>query len=180
MTEGASEKRPWFLIHTHPKQEERTTVNLQARNVETFAPRMREWRCNQFTGEGHWLSKPLFARYVFARFELERMFHQVRYTRGVHELVSFGDGPVAVEDGIINMIRSRIDRDGFARIGDDVKPGDLVVISQGVLKDFAGIFEREMTDSERVVVLLNTISYQARIQIDRRLLHKLNDSGCAA
>ena len=180
MMEGASEKSSWFLIHTHPRQEERTTINLQAGNVEPFAPRIREWRCQQFTGERRLFSKHLFARYVFARFDLERMFHKVRYTRGVHEVVSFGDGPVAVEDGIIDMIRSRIDRDGFVRIGDDVQPGDLVVINQGALKDFTGVFEREMKDSERVVVLLNTISYQARIQIDRRLLHKFNDSGCAA
>ena len=175
-----TEKASWFLIHTNPRQEERTASNLLAWKIETFAPQILESRYNQFTGERCFVSKPLFARYVFARFDLEGLFHKVRYTRGVRDLVSFGSGPVAVDEGIIELIRSRMGKDGFVKIGTDFKPGDVVVVRDGALKDFTGIFEREMKDSDRVVVLLNTISFQARLQIDRKMLDKLSDSACAA
>lgn len=170
----------WFLIHTNPRQEERTTSNLRTCNVETFSPVIREWRQNQFTGQLHCTIKPLFARYVFARFNIEEQLHKVRYTRGVHELVSFGDGPVLVDDEIIQIIRSRIGKDGFVRIGDDLQSGDSVVVREGALQGFVGVFESEMKDSDRVVVLLNTINYQAHLQIDRRMLRKVNRAGCAA
>jgi len=167
-----TEKRSWFLIYTNPRQEERTSSNLRAWNVETFAPVIREWRHNSFTGEPSVVIKPLFARYVFARFDLESLFHKVRYTRGVNDLVSFGDGPVEIDDEIIQLIQSRVGKDGLVKIGADLKPGDLVTVREGAMKDFTGIFEREMKDSDRVVVLLNTIGYQARLQIDRKLLYK--------
>ena len=170
----------WFLIHTKPKQEERTISNLQAWNVETLSPRVRDWRYNQFTGERSPVIKPLFARYVFARFDLERLFHKVRYTRGVQELVSFGNGPLEVDESIIDLVRSRIRKDGLVVIGDDLKPGDEVVIKDGTLKDFTGIFEREMNDCDRVELLLNSISYQARVQVERNLVSKLNASSVCA
>jgi transcriptional antiterminator RfaH len=170
----------WFLIHTKPKQEERTISNLQAWNVETLSPRVRDWRYNQFTGERSPVIKPLFAQYVFARFDLERLFHKVRYTRGVQELVSFGNGPLEVDESIIDLVRSRIKKDGLVVIGDDLKPGDEVVIKDGTLKDFTGIFEREMNDCDRVELLLNSISYQARVQVERNLVSKLNASSVCA
>jgi transcriptional antiterminator RfaH len=175
-----TQKASWFLIHTNPRQEERTSSNLLAWNIETFAPQIREYKTNQFTGERCFVVKPLFARYIFARFYLEDKFHKVRYTRGVRDLVSFGDGPVAVDDEIIELIRSRVGKDGFVKIGTDLKPGDVVVVQDGAMKNFTGIFERELKDSDRVVVLLNTINFQARLQIDRKMLSKLSDSVCAA
>jgi transcriptional antiterminator RfaH len=172
MTDSTNVNRAWFLIHTKPKQEERTTRNLQAWNVETLSPQIRDYSYNQFTGERTQVLKPLFARYIFARFNLEHLFHKVRFTRGVHELVSFGDGPLELDDEIVSFVRSRIGKDGFVNIGEDIKPGDVVVIKDGALKDFTGVFEREMKDSDRVELLLNTVSYQARVQIQRSQLQK--------
>ena len=163
----------WYVIHTNQRQEKRTENNLRAWNVETFAPEVKTWRRNQFTGERICCIKPLFSRYIFARFNLERLFHKVRYTRGIHSLVSFGEGPVEVDDEIISVIRSRMAPDGFVRICNDLKPSDVVVIEDGPLKDFTGIFEREMKDYDRVLVLLNMIKYQARVQVDRDFLCKV-------
>jgi transcriptional antiterminator RfaH len=180
LTDITIEGHPWLLIHTNPKQEERTTTNLQAWNVETFSPRIKEIRYNQFTGAPTCTVKPLFARYIFARFDVERLFHKVRFTRGVHDLVAFGNGPVEVDNAIIDLIRSRIDEDGFVKIGTDLTPGDTVVVMAGALKDFTGVFERALKDSDRVVVLLNTVNYQARLQIDRDLVQRHDPSPCPA
>lgn len=175
-----SNKAPWFLIHTNPKQEKRTTSNLRAWNVETFFPQIRDWHYNEFTGERRPNVKPLFSRYIFARFDIDRLYHKVRYTRGVEGLVSFGDGPVEVDDQIIALIRSRVDENEFVKTEMDLQPGDVVMVMGGALKDLTGIFERGVKDSDRVVVLLNTLNYQARLQMDRRLLQKVSDSAFSA
>jgi transcription antitermination factor NusG len=67
----------------------------------------------------------------------------------------------------------RSEADGFIRIGERLKPGDHVTIKDGPMKNLSGIFEKEMRDSERVSILLTTISFQGRVVIDRSLLDKV-------
>jgi transcriptional antiterminator RfaH len=180
MTYTTNEKQSWFLIQTNPRQEERTNDNLRAWNVETFYPQIRSYRCNEFSGARQYTVKPLFSRYLFARFNIESMYHKVRYTRGVQGLVSFGSSPVEVDQEIIELIHSRIGEDGFVKIGSELHPGDKVLIKSGIWKDFTGVLEREMKDSDRVIVLLSTINYQARLQIERTIVEKLGEVSYSA
>jgi len=174
--EETEKKSCWYVVHTHPKQEDRAEFNLQAWKVETFKPSFRERRSHPFTGEPFYVTKPLFTRYIFARFDLESHYHKIRFTRGIHSLVSFGGNPIPVDDEIINAIRSRTGKDGLVKIGGDLRPGDAVEIKDGPLKGFTGIFEREMKESERVMVLLDTVNYQARVQIEGDLLSRAKAS----
>src|ERR1051325_357506 len=168
----------WYVIHTNPRQEDRTSNNLQAINIETFTPRLKEQRVNQFTGASTDVIKPLFPRYIFARFEMEKMFYKVRYTRGVYNLISFGDFPTTVDDEIISHIRQRTADDGFVRINETLMPGDTVEVTEGPLKKLTGIFKRQMSDSERVMILLDLVSYQAHIEIDRNYIRRSPLSDC--
>jgi transcription antitermination factor NusG len=90
----------------------------------------------------------------------------------VHHVVSFGGEPTPVEEDVIQIISARIDENGFVKLGDDLKPGDKVVIKAGPLRDFHGVFERELNDNERISVLLTTISYQGRVVVTRDLLER--------
>src|SRR5215216_2449652 len=160
----------WYVICTHPRQEDRAESNLNAWNVETFAPRIKKKRYNQFTGAAIQLVKPLFPRYIFAILKLSEMLQKARYTRGVHSVVGFGAGPSPVDEVIIKIIRSRIGDDGFIQLGERLKVGDAVMIKDGSLRNFTGIFERDIKESDRVMILLNTISFQGHLQIDRDLV----------
>jgi transcriptional antiterminator RfaH len=180
MSNGVSDERSWFLIHTKPKQEERAISNLRAWNVETLSPQIRDVSYNPFNGVPRYTVKPLFSRYIFVRFNLERLFHKIRYTRGVQGLVGFGDGPTEVDEEIIDFVRCRIGKDGFVSLGDGIKPGDTVLIQDGVFQNLTGVFEREMKDSDRVEVLLDTVLYRARVRIERGMLRKVSDSPCYA
>lgn len=162
----------WYLIYTNPKQEDRASQNLLAGGIETLAPLMKARRHKPFTGEPFAVVKPLFPRYIFARFDLNSAYHKVRFTRGVHSLVVFGGGPAIVDDEIIDFIKSRVGSDGLVRINDGLKSGDPVVVREGPFKGVTGVFEREMQDPERVRVLLEAVNYQARVTIDRGLLKK--------
>jgi transcription elongation factor/antiterminator RfaH len=153
----------WYAIHTHAKQEVRAESNLLAWNVETFLPRYISKRRQEFRTDPICTVKSLFPGYLFARFDAETMLHNIRYTRGVHSIVSVGARPAPVDDAVISIIMSRRGEDGLVRLGAEISPGDDVVVSDGVFSGFEGVFERRMRDSERVMILLKTVTYQFRV-----------------
>ena len=162
----------WYVVHTNPKQEDRADSNLRCWGVETLHPKLKTRRVNEFTGALTYLTKPLFPRYMFARFNARKQLAKISFTRGVHHVVSFGGQPTPVEDEIIQIISERIDPNGFVQFGEELKQGDRVVIKAGPLRDFEGVFESELNDSERISVLLTTISYQGRVVVNRELLER--------
>jgi len=166
-------KSQWYAIRTHLNQENRAEANLRAWNVEVFYPRIKEQRRNQFTGALTSLTKPFFSRYLFAHFNADKALHKIWFTRGVQSVVSFGGTPSPVEDDIIEFFRARVDKDGFVQLGEDFNPGDMVIMKGGVFDNLVGIFERQMNDSERVMILLQTINYQGHVIVDRRSLRKV-------
>jgi transcription antitermination factor NusG len=87
-------------------------------------------------------------------------------------VVSFGEGPTPIGEEVITLIRSNIKEDGFVRIDENILLGDRVIVRDGPLKNFAGIFEREMNDNDRIRILLETVSYQAHIEIERDMVKK--------
>jgi len=163
----------WYVIHTHPKQEDRASSNLSVLGMPTFNPKIRERRYNQFVSAPTYVMKSLFPRYIFAQFKINDLYHKVRFTRGVYSVVNFGGSPTPIDKEIIRLIRSNM-KDTFVRIDEEIRPGDKVMIKDGPLKNFAGIFEREMKDTDRVRILLETVSYQAHIEIERDLVKKPN------
>ena len=160
----------WYVIHTHPKQEDRAGSNLRVLGVPIFSPKIRERRYNQFSIASTYVTKPLFPRYIFAQFKVHDLYHKVRFTRGVNSVVSFGDGPTPIAEEVIMLIRSNIKEDGFVRIDEEIKPGDRVMVKDGPLKNLAGIFEREMKDTDRIRILLESVSYQAHIEIEKDMV----------
>jgi transcriptional antiterminator RfaH len=161
----------WYAIHTHPRQENRAESNLRAWEVETFAPRLKE--CRYSNGVLVQMVKPLFSQYIFARFSAQDMLHKVSFTRGVSSVVSFGSSPTPIGEEIIEVIRARIGEDGFVSLGEVLRAGDVVKIKGGPLKNFVGVFERKVSNENRVMLMLNTISYQSHLVIERRLVQKV-------
>lgn len=172
------EVEAWYVIYTRLKEEDRVDQNLAARHVETFLPKIRRRQINPYSGKATYFRQSLFPRYLFARFEPDKMLHKVLYTRGVQKLISFNEGPIAVDDDVIELIRSRVDDDGFVRFNDDLRPGDLVTIKNGSMSGITGIFDRAMNDQNRVMILLEAINYQASIIVERDAVQKLNHAYC--
>src|SRR5829696_8276324 len=95
----------WYAIHTKAKDEQRAECNLTALGVETFAPKIQERQYNQFTNVPRNVTKSLFPRYIFARFDASKLLAKVRYTGGVHSIVSIDYNPVPVNEDVIVMIK---------------------------------------------------------------------------
>lgn len=142
----------WYVVNTKPRQEDLAERMITQIGVDVFYPKINE-------------KKGLFPGYLFARYNPMEHFKKIRYSRGVRDIVSYGYNPVSVEDDIIETIKARI-RNGFVQISNDLfKKGERVIIREGLFKDFEGIFE-DVKDSERIIILLNLISYQAKIVVE--------------
>jgi transcriptional antiterminator RfaH len=170
---AASIEKDWYAVYTRPKEEQRAELNLASWGVEVLAPKILERRTNEFSGRPSYFVKPLFPRYIFARFDAERLLRKVHYTRGVHSIVSLDGQPVKVEESVIEIIKSRIKEDGFVKIGEDLNVSDKVVVKSGALKNFVGVFERRIKATDRIMILLTAITYQGRISIQEQMVEKI-------
>lgn len=171
-TEESVNALRWYAIKTKFRDENRVDKNLAAWGVETFAPRIKKRRNDSYPGKPVFISQSLFPLYIFARFEAGRMLHKIYYTRGVRSVVSFNGRPLPVEDEVVGLIQSRVDDDGFVQLHEELKSGEEVVINDGPLKGISGVFNRAMKDACRVEILLNTITYQASIIVDKEMVQK--------
>ena len=92
---------------------------------------------------------------------------------GVMRIISDPSGnPCVVDDQIIAQIRSRL-KDGYIYMDQAVfHPGDKVMIQEGPLAGLTGIFQ-QLKARDRVLMLLNIINYQARIEVARQNITRL-------
>jgi transcriptional antiterminator RfaH len=168
-------KRHWYAIYTHLKQENRAIKNLNLYgDVDVLYPQYKERYCNQFTGKPSYSAKSLFPRYIFARFDLERLYQKVIFTRGVSCVLCSNGRPTPVDDQVIDLLCKRLNEDGFIETDETLKPGDKVKIEAGPFKDFIGVFERGRSGDDRISILLQTIEYTAHALISRELVTKIN------
>jgi len=135
-----------------------------------------ERRSNPYSAKTSFLAGPLFPRYIFAKFRAGLMLQKVHFTRGIHNVVSFGAGPTPVDEKIIAIITANMCPDGFIRIVNELRKGDRVVIEDGSFKNFEGIFESDVKRTDRIVVLLNAVRYQSRVQIGKDQVKKFDES----
>lgn len=169
---GADDNACWYAIRTKSQEENRAETNLKSWLVPTFAPKLKERRTLCY--DIRFVSKPLFSRYIFARFDINRQLHDINYTRGVQNVVSFGGCPVSIDDEVIDLIRAQVGEDGFVRMEDEFKPGDKVRITSGPFESLGGIFMRDLNDTGRVKLLLNAMQFQGHLLIDKQLVQKAN------
>jgi len=94
---------------------------------------------------------------VFARFDLQLSYFDVKYMLGVRGLVSAGIEPLAVPAAMVEGIRSRA-RDGVIEIPQrPIAKGDRVMVVEGPFRGLEAIFERYLSGAERVAILLSAV-----------------------
>ena len=162
----------WYVIYTKTNEEGRAERSLSAWGLETFFPRIRKKQHNAFTGKAIYFSRPLFARYIFARFDAETLLHKVSNSRGVQRVLSIDYAPVPVDDEIVALIQSKVDEEGFVRLDEPFSRGDAVLITNGAFQGINGIFDRTMKDKNRLLIFLTAINYQARVVIPRDMVQQ--------
>ena len=94
----------------------------------------------------------------------------IRSTLGVSTLVRFGQTPARVPDVLIHALRNKEGADGVQILPSNIlKKGQKIRIAEGPFEDYEGLFEAQ-TGRDRVVILLNILEKQARLEIEQ---HKI-------
>jgi len=164
-------KRSWYVIQTKTKKELEAKSYLSMKGVEVFSPTMEivSARGGKMVSE----QRALFPGYLFGRFNLLEDYSLVRWGRGVRKLVGFGAEPLPVADEVIELIRNRTQGGELVKKACSFEPNDLVRVRSGPMKDLLGVFERWVSDSERVRVLLNLVGYRPAVELHYSLLEKV-------
>jgi transcriptional antiterminator RfaH len=161
----------WYVIQTKPKKGEEAGTYLSTSGVEIFNPLIEAFTLRN--GRINKELKPLFPGYLFAKFDLEQSYPLVRWARGVKKVLGFGETPESISEEVVEIIKARADTQGIVRVKHHLEPNDVVRIKTGPLKDLLGIFERWLSDSERVRILLNLIEYQPAVEMHYSMIEKV-------
>ena len=161
----------WYVIQTKPKEESKAESYLSTKGVKIFNPLLETFHARH--GRMSKELRPLFPGYLFGHFDLHQDFPLVRWGRGVKCILGFGGYPIPVSDEVIEIIKNRLDDQGIVRMKQNFKPNDVVKIKSGPLRDLIGIFDRWVSDQERVRILLNLIGYQPAVELHYSVIEKV-------
>ncbi len=156
----------WYVVHTQQNGEARAVLNLKRQGFETYMPRHIKQRRHARRTER--VPRPLFPRYIFVRLDLDQdRWRSVYGTFGVSHLISHGNEPVPVPEGIVEDIRAHENSDGFVELDlPEFESGQKVEVVEGPMTMHTGLFQH-MADNRRVVLLLELLGRSVRVTIPR-------------
>ena len=165
-----SSGQQWYVVQTHPHAEGKAAAHLQRQCFDVYLPRYAKRR--RHARRVDIAASPLFPRYMFVAIDLlQQRWRAIRSTMGVTNLVYSGDEPAPVAADVISRLKQREDSAGFVQL--DLAPrfsaGDAVRVVGGAFSDCLGLFE-SMTDSERVLVLLDLLGRKVRVTMNMDMI----------
>lgn len=154
----------WYLVNTKSHGEKVAETNLHQLEVEVFCPLLRQEKIIRRKRQN--VVSPLFPGYLFAKFDPQHQYRAVQYATGVRKVVMFGSTLAQVEEELINTIKAKMSN-GYVRVhvSSSFKPGQKVRIQDGPFRGLEAVFECEMSDHQRVALLLQAVAYQARVVV---------------
>ncbi|MBI5582402.1 MAG: hypothetical protein HY892_01130, partial [Deltaproteobacteria bacterium] len=160
----------WYCLYTKSKQEDIVSQKLLKHpGIEIFNPKIK--RKKTIRGKMTEVVEGLFPCYLFSRFDPYEYYHMIKYTRGVKRVVGNKEGfPYIIDENLLENIKGRM-IDGYVEIESPFfSEGEAVMIDEGPFKGLSGIFLKEMKASDRVMILLNTLHYSAKVQVEKAFL----------
>ena len=153
----------WYIIYTKAQKEELAQFHLKLKNLESVFPRLL---LPVFSRKQKRIV-PLFPNYLFVRIDFDKEYDFVRWSPGVKCFVSFNDRPHPLEDGVVEYILDRADKNGIIAARPNLKKGQEVQICGGPLAGLAGIIQNPPDAKGRVTVLLSL--FNRHVEAEARL-----------
>ena len=152
----------WYVLFTEPHKEHLVQGLLCQRGLETYLPLSRAARRRR----GRRAYLPFFPRYLFVCADLAVVGRSaLQWLPGVTHLVCFGGEPAVVPDAAIALLRERLEAVREDSLG-GLKPGDRVRFRSGPLMGLEAVFQKGLSPSGRVRVLLDFLGRQRACEVD--------------
>jgi transcriptional antiterminator RfaH len=160
--------RVWHAVASRPHRETFAIENLERQGFKAYCPlitkRIRHAR------RAYDAPRPLFPGYIFVEGqETVAYWRPLTGTFGVRSVVMSGEKPAQLPPGFIESLKAR-EVDGVIQLPETrFEIGQKVTIRGGV---FDGLIAQiiGLRDSGRVMVLLDLLRQQTRINVDKRQL----------
>ncbi len=170
MTERLGAESSWHVVQAHIHAETKAQMHLSRQGFETYLPRHLKRR--RHARRTDTVAAPLYPSYLFVHFDPAiHRWRSIHSTIGVVRLVCNGDVPAALDQAIIDGLKSRENEEGFIHL--EHRPQfaarDKVRVREGVLSDCLGLFEG-MSDRDRVVILLDMLGRKVRVVLDEEFI----------
>ena len=162
----------WYAVQCKNHQDERAELHLRNQDYEVFRPLAKVSKRKK--GELKFEIMSLFPRYLFVHLDdNEENWAPIRSSRGVLDLVRFGDRPTPVPTAVIDHLMENTSKIGFIDLSvGHFKPNDLVRIAEGPLAGFEAIYTAAKA-KDRVIILLNFMQQAQRLVVPIHTIERI-------
>lgn len=158
----------WYVVETKRNRERVAQKYLEEKGVSSYSPRIVQWPRPAVGSE----IAPMFPGYLFVRSALPDQFYPVTWTPGVKAFVSFGDTPPALDDDVVELLRSCEGPDGLIRYAEGAeKPCELRII-RGPFRGLTAVLAERLPARERVHVLMDILQRATLVELPEKWVAK--------
>jgi transcriptional antiterminator RfaH len=164
----------WYVAHSKPRNEELLWKQFCLRNLESYYPCIKVQTVNPRARQ----VQPYFPSYLFVHVDLDLIGRStLDWAPGGAGLVSFGDEPAFVPDNLVYTIKRRLEN--LNRASDNtfipLCKGDNIAIHDGVFAGYEGVFDVQLSGSDRVRVLLSLLDNRfIPVELPASRIHLIN------
>ena len=160
----------WCIIHSKPKQEFSAEKNLKLLDINVYLPvYMKKIKKNKIKIDR---ISPLFDGYLFAQFDIHDFYQKVKYSKGVKNILGYNEYLWTIADEKIQDIKSR-ENNGIVLLHkreDLFHKGDRILVDEGDFEGWTGIFQEELPDRERAIILLTNVNFSTKLILSKKYL----------
>jgi transcription elongation factor/antiterminator RfaH len=165
------EMQHWLALYTKPRMERQVSEILTGKGMETYLPLIHKYSKHRRRKE----PSPFFPCYLFARVDpTSPDYLSLRWTPGLRSIVRFGGKVAQVPDEVITRIKerlARLEQTGYPE-SSRFKRGERVRIEAGPLEGLEAIFDRTISPTGRVRILLDILGRLTACEIKLDWLEK--------
>jgi transcriptional antiterminator RfaH len=160
----------WCALFTRFRKEHQVAEILAGKGIETYVPAIAVHTRRQGR-----VKRAFFPRYAFARIDFETVgISAVIWTPGLTNLVNFNDELAIVPDSILQRLKERLPDPDQSDPDRMFKPGDRVLVLDGPFKDFEAVFDKTLSGTDRVQILLDVLGKSARYKIGAQQITRVD------
>ena len=170
LTPSQTRSRKWYVVYTKPSSEDVARNSLRRRGIQVFLPKIEE-RVSAFSENAVRIA-PLFSGYLFARIAFPDEYYGVIWAHGVKRLVGNGEGPLPLDDSVVELLMRKTGERGFIRPSQGFNLRDRVRVRRGPFEGLLGIVNGSLDKRGRIKVLMSLLQEGTEVELPCCLLEK--------